>query len=328
MITVFGAGSIGCFVGGTLALAGHKVTLVGRPGLAEQLAQGFYVAAQGRALQQVPPENFEVMTSLAEAPPSEIVLVCVKSSDTAEAAATIATDGSKGATVISLQNGITNTDVLARQLGSQRVVAGMVGFNVVQTSPGAYSQTTEGEIILGQHGAGLVSMMRQTAITAQVHPNMAGVQWSKLLMNLNNGINTLSGLGLKAQLSDEGWRMVLARCISEGIKVARAEGVTLEKVGKVPPGLIPYVLRLPNFLFTRVAGAMLAIDPAARSSMAEDYERSRPGEIDWLNGYVMERAEAHGFSAPINTRVTILIKEAFADPKRPKLTLTASDILS
>jgi 2-dehydropantoate 2-reductase len=327
MITVFGAGSIGCYVGGMLALTGEHVTLVGRPGLSDKLAQGFHVEARGAARRAVPQDMFTVVTDLKDAPPSETVLVCVKSGDTELAARTIAQDASQGASVISLQNGVTNPAILSAHLDPGRVVPGMVGFNVVELEPGSYVQTTEGEVIVGQGGVSLVDRLVQTGVKAQIHGNMAGVQWSKLLMNLNNSINTISGIGLKAQLEDEGWRRVLAQCMAEGITVARADGIRLEKIGKVHPKLIPHLLRLPNVLFTRIAGAMLAIDPTALSSMAEDYEKGRKSEVDFLNGYVVTRADHHGLAAPVNTRVSTLVSDAFADPKRPRLTLTAQDVL-
>lgn len=327
MITVFGAGAIGCYVGGMLALTGQHVTLVGRAGLEDKLAKGFFVTAQGGQKREVPQDMFSVVTELSHAPAAETVLVCVKSGDTEEAAQTIARDASQGARVISLQNGLTNPAVLSKHLDGGRVVPGMVGFNVVELEPGSFVQTTEGEVILGQGGAGLVSILDQSDVSALVHSNMSGVQWSKLLLNLNNSINTLSGLGLKAQLEDAGWRRVLSHCITEALGVARAEGVVLEQIGKVPPKALPYLLRLPNVLFTRVARAMLAIDPTARSSMAEDYEKGRKSEVDYLNGYIAERASTHGREAPINVRVTLLVQDAFADPKRPRMTLTAWDVL-
>ena len=110
-------------------------------------------------------------------------------------------------------------------------------------------------------------------------------------------------------------------------QVARVEGVRLERIGKVHPRISPYLLRLPNPLFLRIAGAMLAIDPAARSSMAEDYQKGRGSEVDHLNGYVASRAKAHGLPAPVNERVAARVRAAFAGPERVKLSVDPSEML-
>jgi 2-dehydropantoate 2-reductase len=80
----------------------------------------------------------------------------------------------------------------------------------------------------------------------------------------------------------------------------------------VPPRAIPLILRLPDFFFRAVAGRMLAIDPAARSSMWEDLERRRPTEVDYLQGAILGLAGKAGLAVPVTARITYLIKEAEA----------------
>ena len=89
-----------------------------------------------------------------------------------------------------------------------------------------------------------------------------------------------------------------------GIRPARIEGV--------PPGAVPRILRLPNWLFRRVAERMLAIDPEARSSMWEDLERRRPTEIDYLQGAILALAAKTRVRAPLTERIVRLVKEAEA----------------
>ena len=80
----------------------------------------------------------------------------------------------------------------------------------------------------------------------------------------------------------------------------------------VPPGAIPRILKLPNWLFRRVARRMLAIDPQARSSMWEDLERRRPTEIDYLQGAILALATKARIPAPVTQRIVRLVKEAEA----------------
>jgi 2-dehydropantoate 2-reductase len=144
------------------------------------------------------------------------------------------------------------------------------------------------------------------------HDDMAAVLWAKLVLNLNNALNALSGLPLAGQLADRRWRMLLAAQIAEALTVLRAADIRLARIEAVPPRAIPLILRLPDFLFRAVAGRMLAIDPAARSSMWEDLERRRPTEIDYLQGAILALAGQAGIPVPVTERIARLIKDAEA----------------
>ena len=325
MITVLGAGSVGCHIGGMLAAAGHPVVLIGRPQLVQDLSEGLQVSTLDGAQHHARPTVTADPGALARA---TLILLCVKSADTEDAAKIIAQHAPPDIPVISLQNGVTNTARLAEVLGPDRVVAGMVGYNVVRRAPDHFAQTTDGEVILAPAGAALRDLLADTPITARCHPDMPGVQWSKLLLNLNNALNALSGLPLREQLQDRGWRRVLAACIAEGLDVAQAEGIHLERIGKLHPRALPFLLRLPNFIFRRLAQPMLRIDPVARSSMADDYAVGRASEVSWLNGHIVMQARAMGIAAPVNAKVCALVSSAFADKTRPPLHATATAVLN
>ncbi|MEJ6403261.1 2-dehydropantoate 2-reductase [Yoonia sp. 2307UL14-13] len=323
MITVLGAGSIGCYVGGMLAAAGHPVTLIGRPALVEALGGGLTTSAMDGVAHRSQPIVTDDPSALADA---TLILLCVKSADTRDSGTLIKTYSPPGALVVSLQNGITNPKLLGDRLGPDRVVPGMVGFNVIRRAQDHFAQTTEGEVILAKNGATLRDHLSDTPITALCHDNMEGVQWSKLLMNLNNALNALSGLGLRDQLQTRAWRQVLAACIKEGLAVARAEGIALERIGKVHPRILPIVLRLPDFIFQRFANAMLRVDPTARSSMADDYAAGRAPEVAWLNGHIVARGAVHGVLTPVNQRVCALVERAFDTSDRRPLSYNPQEI--
>jgi len=93
------------------------------------------------------------------------------------------------------------------------------------------------------------------------------VQWAKFLLNLNNPINALSNLPLRDELSQRAYRRCLAAAQSETLGLLDAEGIQPAKLLPVPMHRFPAILGLPDFLFRRLAGTMLAIDPLARTSM-------------------------------------------------------------
>jgi 2-dehydropantoate 2-reductase len=141
---------------------------------------------------------------------------------------------------------------------------------------------------------------------------MAGVLWGKLMINLNNALNALAGVPLVTELADKRWRRLLARQMEEGLAVLKAAGIRPAGIGGVPLGAVPRILRLPTWLFRRVARAMIAIDPQARSSMWEDLERRRRTEIDHLQGAILSLAAKTGVRVPLTRRIVELVKAAEA----------------
>src|SRR5262249_35743508 len=141
--------------------------------------------------------------------------------------------------------------------------------------------------------------------------NITGVQWGKLLLNLNNAINALSGLPLRDQLAQRAWRMILAAQIAEALMVTKAAGI-VPVTSPLPPPLLPIVLRLPAGLVKILAGRMLRIAPQARSSMWEDLRLGRWTEIDHLQGAIIPLAARTGQAAPLSRRIADLVRSAEA----------------
>jgi 2-dehydropantoate 2-reductase len=142
-----------------------------------------------------------------------------------------------------------------------------------------------------------------------------GVQWGKLLVNLNNALNALADLPLREQLAQRAWRMLFADQMAEGLAAIRAEGIRPVSSTPIPAGWIPSLLRLPDVVFTRVLAGAMKIDPEARSSMWEDLQRGRRTEIDYLQGVITAIADRRGLQAPLSRRIVELIKQAEAAGK-------------
>src|SRR5690606_6056840 len=190
---------------------------------------------------------------------------------------------------------------------------GMVPFNVVQTRaegrPPRFHRATSGTVLIGAGVAGLPEALNVKGLAVAESAGMTGVLWGKLLLNLNNALNALAGVPLAAELADRRWRRLLARQIDEGLAVLRAAGIRPARIEGVPPRAVPHILRLPDWLFRRVARRMLAIDPEARSSMWEDLEARRPTEIDHLQGAVLALAAKTQRPVPLTQRIVQLVKD-------------------
>jgi 2-dehydropantoate 2-reductase len=314
-IGVAGAGSIGCFVGGVLSDAGRRVSLLARPRVIEEI--------NGNGLRVTSFEGFDRLVassglSLSDDPSifgdAGVVLVTVKSTDTAEVADLIARHAPSDAIVVSLQNGVGNISVLRERLGN-RVLAGMVPFNVIALGKGRFHRATSGDIVIEQDEAGTAAQLSVPGLTMRATDNIAGVQWGKLLLNLNNALNALSNLPLREQLAQRSWRALFADQMAEGLAAMKAEGIKPVAATPVPPALTPHLLRLPDAVFRLLLGRTMKIDPEARSSMWEDLQRGRRTEIDYLQGVIVRIAERHGLKVPLSERIVTLIKRAEADGK-------------
>jgi len=316
-IVIAGAGSVGCYVGGRLAAAGRKVTLLSRARLAETIARyGLRVSDLDGRDEPLAPTALKVTSDAQVALRSaDTVLVTVKSRDTAAMADLIAKHAPKDAIVVSLQNGVENAQVLRRTLGpEQQVVDAMVPFNVVQSHTAneapRFHRATSGTIHIEASVAGLRDFLDVPGAHVAEHDDIEAVLWGKLLVNLNNALNALSDLPLIEQLGDRHWRLVISRQLREGLAVLRAAHIRPAPVEGVPLQLIVLALRFPDALFRLAARGMLAVDKNARSSMWEDLQVGRPTEIDYLQGEIVRLAETHGVGAPLNRQVLQHVKEA------------------
>lgn len=327
-IGVFGAGAIGTYVGGRLRAAGADVVMVGRLG-ADVAANGVILTDLDGGRWVLAADDVRYGADAAALADRDVVLVTVKSLATVEAAAALAAVLRPGSLVVSLQNGVGQAAVLREGLPGRTVLAGMVPFNVLRSPPMTFHRATGGVLAIEHGGAAdaLAAALRAAGLPVDLHDDLAAVQWTKLILNLNNALNALAGVPLIDELADPGYRRILSRMQREGLAALRAAGIRPARVGAVVPQLVPHVLRLPTPLFRRIARSMLAIDPTARSSMWEDLERRRPTEIDFLNGAVVALAERHGVSAPVNRAVIDRVKRAEATGAgSPRLSAAELDV--
>ncbi|CCH77664.1 2-dehydropantoate 2-reductase [Nostocoides japonicum T1-X7] len=313
---VLGAGAIGCWVGGMLA-ADAAVTLVGRPRVHDPIREsGLTVESPEERPRLVPPDRLHLTTDVRDLVDAQVVLLCVKSRDTAPAVANAASHLRPGAIVVSLQNGLHNPErareALAAQGVSAHVLAGMVPFNVARTGPSTYRRATSGGILVEDDARAepLVAAAQRSGLPLATHPDLPGIQRAKLLMNMSNAVNALCGLPLRDQFADRDLRKVVAVCQEEGLRVLEAAGTPPARIGRLGTRDMIRVLRLPTPLFALLAKAQLRIDPAATSSMSDDLDAGRPTEVDELQGEVVQLGQRHGIPTPACAAVVALVHDA------------------
>ena len=324
-VAVFGAGSIGCYVGGHLQQAGAAVTYIGRDRFAQMLKEhGLNLTHYERAPISLPPDAYDFHTQPRHIDKADVILVTVKSQDTDAAGKALAWHAKDDALVISLQNGVSNADVLRTHLPEHTVLAGMVPFNVTAAGPGVFHSGTQGVLAIEASAdprlARLISLFSQAGMPVDSHENMTGVSWGKLLINLNNALNVLHGDTLLTGLSQRDYRKAFAASIEEGLTLCQSAGIEPVSLSAANFETMIKTMRLPNMLYKPIMKKMIKIDATARSSMLDDLEMGRPPEIDYLQGEIVRLAESMGQSAPVNAAILMATNDAFAAAKSPRLT--------
>ncbi|MEH2160627.1 MAG: 2-dehydropantoate 2-reductase [Nostoc sp.] len=310
---ILGAGNIGCYIGAHLIRAGIDTILVGRETLAQEIREnGIRITDFTGTDFHLQPDQIRYTTETESLADRDIVLVTLKSLATEAAAHRLNTVLPIGKILVSFQNGVHNADKLRSILPEKDVLAGMVPYNVVRNPKAHFHCGTSGTLLVEEQNTisqAVLSGLQLAGLAAKTHSNLPGILWGKLIFNLNNSINALSGIPLREELSQPLYRKILAATMSEALSVLKQSGIRPLRSGSMIPSIVPIVLHFPNFLFFRVASSMIKIDPQARSSMWEDVQRGRETEIDYLNGEIVTLAKKNGLSAPINDTIAVLIKE-------------------
>ena len=313
-VVILGAGSIGCFVGGCWQAAGLDVSFIGRPSFDHEIADhGLTLSDYSGWQASFTRDQVDYRCEPDGLSNADVIALCVKSGATADAAGDIAAHGRDGATVISLQNGISNIEVLERALGDRfTVVRGMVPYNVAYLGDGRFHKGVAGDLFADDRPQtrALAEAIGSSPAALRTSNDMLGIAWGKLLINLNNAVSALSGRTLLEELRERDYRRVFAASMREGLRLLDQGGIAPAKVGAVGPRLLPWVIGSPDWLFRNLFMKAWKIDAKARSSMADDLAAGRKTEVDYITGELVKLAERLGADAPVNRKIVELIRQA------------------
>lgn len=312
-ILVMGAGGIGGIVTSTLLEVGAAVTAIStNPRIRAAVEErGFRLVDGGeerlvRGQIAPAPEGTYDLCILATQPPSV-------EEATRTALPHLADDGQ----VLVLQNGLCEERVAAI-VGEARVIGGIVAWGASMPEPGRYERTAAGGFSLGRLSGAIDAHLRRVGeLLEAIGPvtlthNLAGARWSKLALNCAvSALGTIAGERLGPLVRQRRYRRLALEIMTEAVAVAKAEGVTLEKVaGTLDLDWVALSeadrAASASVSLTAKHALLLAVGlryRRMRSSMLAAIERGRPPAIDFLNGEIVTRAARHGISTPFNARV-------------------------
>jgi 2-dehydropantoate 2-reductase len=287
-IAVMGTGAVGGYFGAKLAAAGHDVVFITRQrNLPALRHNGLRINSLTGDLQV---RNGFFTDLPADVGIVDLVLFCVKSYDTAEAAAALAPMMSERTAVLSLQNGIDNPDKIAGLWGTERTLAGVVYIGAQVSAPGIIQHSSGGKIVLGPisgRASDAAHIVEQTisraSIPCEISPAIEQVQWAKLLWNAPFcAISCLTRSTVREIVESEALTRLARDCMMEVQAAARTRGIDLKTE-----------LFDQTLAFSRGLGEF-------KPSMLQDLEAGKPLEYDALNGIVMRLLEQAGEPAPVN----------------------------
>lgn len=340
-IAVVGAGAVGGYIAAHLAAAGQDVVAIdGWPEHVDAIQ-----SAGLRIIGMVPSETMQTrvpamhiteVQKLAKGPPIDIAIVSVKSYDTFWATALIAPYLAADGYVVSAQNSI-NEERIASVVGWDRTVGCVVGNNfavdlidagvVKRTMPRdpAVKSLEVGEV----HGRvtprlrELADIMRPVD-SCSITRNLWGVRWSKLCVNgMRNALSAVTGMSGNERDSHDEVRRVGIRLGSEAVRVGLALGYQLESMVRIPADRFARAPDDPDAMAEIEKALIEGTKSSARSndqrpSMAQDIQKGRRTEIDFLNGLIAAKGEEVGCPAPTHARMVQLVRQVERGTLQPR----------
>ncbi len=295
-VLVLGAGAVGGYFGARLAEGGHDVTFVARGDNLDALRRdGLTVRLADRTMHLSP---VHAVREPADAPRPALVLVCVKSHDTPAAAAALRPVVSADTIVLSLQNGIENEEIIARELAIPPLMVACTRIGVALVAPATIEYSGRGTIVFGEVDGRESPRARQVAATLaaagvpyELRSDILVPAWEKLAWNAGfNAVTTLTQATVAQVMAQPASRGLIVATMEEVDAVATALGVPVRR-SRTEAVLADSVAGLPDF----------------ETSMLQDYRRGRRLEHDALNGAVVRAAARVGISVPVNRVLLALL---------------------
>ena len=297
-ISIIGSGAMGSLFGGRLSLVGHDVVLYDV--YREHVEK---ISSAGLSIEDAATGSVTVAHPVASTDPgavagSDVLVIFVKSTTTAEAAAQFVPFAKKDTIVLTLQNGLGNEQIIRERFGKERTAAGVTSQGATFLGPGRIRHAGKGPTHISMADGKndklrpLAAALEKAGFEVHIEEDVASLVWSKLVINV--GINALTAITNQTNgklVEREETKAIMADLVAEAVAVAKAKGIRLTYDDPLAT----------VFDVAQKTGAN-------RSSMLQDFDKNRLTEIDFMNGAIVREAAVVGIPAPVNATLTRLIK--------------------
>lgn len=319
-VLVFGAGAIGTYFGGSLALAGHNIVFVEQPKMVSELRErGLRLdltideRRQTKDAYKIEPRAFVIEPSLEEAlkfGPFDVALFALKSFDTVSALEGMKPFADKLPPILCLSNGVENEQAIARALGADKVIYGTVTTAIGRRGAGdIVLEKLRGVGVAAGHALSekLVSAMDGAYLKCRLYPEAHGMKWSKMLTNLiSNPTSAILDMTAAQVFANKKLYKLEVDMLKECLAVMKAQNLEVFDLPGTPVKALTFATTLPLWLskpfLSRAAGSGRG---AKMPSFHIDlYSGRSQSEVEYLHGAVVREGNARGIPTPVNELLT------------------------
>jgi 2-dehydropantoate 2-reductase len=317
---VFGAGAIGTYIGGSLALAGHQLVYVEQPRVVDELRErGLRLdltldeRRKTKNASRIEPASFRIVSTLEEAlryGPFDVALFALKSFDTPTALEGMRPFADKMPPILCLSNGVSNEPAIAEVLGKDKVIYGTVTT--------AIGRRGAGDIVLERlRGVGVAKghplseklhgALDKAYLNSRLYENAASMKWSKMLTNLiANPTSAILDMTAKEVFANRHLYKLEIEMLRECLGVMKAQNIEVVDLPGTPVRALAFATRLPLWLskpfVARAAGAGRG---AKMPSFHIDLHNGRgKSEVENLHGAVVRAGQMCNIPTPVNALLT------------------------
>lgn len=309
-ILVVGAGALGGLIAARLRASGRAVWIATKDAqtAAELKATGLHVSGVGGSV-FVEMAEIAPLDAYGERDAFDLVVLATKARDAMQVAPRLVRMLGAGGVLLPIQNGGV-AQLLADRLGGDRILGGLSNLGATMNATGSYEQRNAGHLLVGELSGGDTARAERVreamsgGVEVRVTTNLPGAVWSKLLINCSvTTIGAIAGRTMREYIALPHGRRLFDLAYDEALSVALANGIHPQRmlVEPIPPGWSGHGVR--GEAHEAWLGELLASYGDLKPSMLQDFERGRPTEIDFINGYVADLGRTKGIPTPANAAI-------------------------
>jgi len=296
-IVIVGPGAMGCLLGAFLSKTKEDIFILDyKKERAAKIEQsGITLEGAPGNLQSKP----KCSSAAQDIGPADLVILCVKSYDTKKAILSAKPLIGEDTSVLTLQNGIGNIEIIAEVVGNDKVIAGVTNLGVTLLETGKAKLAGKGETVIGRLDGKMTVMMRsireifnKCGLETKISRDIKGLLWSKLIINVGiNALTAITRMNNGRLMEFEGTRRIMREAVTEAIRVAKRKRIKLtsdDPLAKVE--------------------AVSEATAANTSSMLQDILHNKRTEIDFINGVIVRQAQELRIPVPVNQTLVDLVK--------------------
>ena len=296
-IAVVGPGAMGCLLAAFLSKSKEEIWI-----LDYNKERAESINKNGVSLAGLSGEwrcNPKASSDIKDIGPVNLLILCVKSYDTKTAITRSKALIGENTSVLTLQNGIGNIEIISEIIEAQNVIGGVTNLGVTLLDTGKAKYAGKGETVIGRMDGKITVEMRtireifnKAGLETRISKDIKGLLWSKLIINTGiNALTALTRLNNGRLIEFESSRRIMREAVTESIRIAKRKRIKLaydDPLAKV------------EAICEATAGNI--------SSMLQDVLRRKRTEIDFINGVIVRLGQELGIPVPVNTMLVDLVK--------------------